>query len=263
MKKPASLVNYEKEAKKVERRLQKIEKRWGGDLKIELKAPLPKPKTATEARKAQKFLDAHRLEKKLLELVKVYRIVDGNRVEFNPQEVADVYFQQTLIRNRRERERKAAQRKVKQIYGKEAVKMEPIEPVKIYPVSQKGLTKLKERSEFILANPTRTNSIMRSNFEKVLESYPMEFSVVVEHLMESMSDSELSVRLKALYAQEFQGKGSASMMWIQFWESKGTRPTSDRQMNQILRMMGASFDSAKIGAEYKRITGKNPGGFDL
>lgn len=257
MKKPISLVNYEKEAKKVEARLRKIEKRWGGDLKIELKAPLPKPTTATEARKAQRFLDSHRLEKKLLELVTVYRIVDGKRVEFNPQEVAETYFKQILIRNRRERERKSAQRKVQQIYGKEAVKIEPIEPVKIYPVSEKGLRKLSEKSSFILANPTRSNSILRDNFEKVLDSYPKEFTVVVEKLLEGMSDGELSARLKALYAQEFQGKGSASLLWTQFWESKGTFVGSDRQMNQILRMLGAKFDSTGVAAEYERITGRS------
>lgn len=257
MKKPMSLVNYEKEAKKVEARLRKIEARWGGDLKLELKAPLPKPATATEARKAQKFLDSHRLEKKLMELVSVYRIVDGKRVEFNPQEVRQVYFQQTLIRNRRERERQSAKRKIKQIYGKEAVEIEPIEPVKIYPVSQKGLSKLKERSEFILANPSRSNSILRDNFEKVLDSYPKEFSVVVEAIIGKMSDGELAARLKALYTQEFSKKGNRSLLWMQFWESKGVRVGSDRQMNMILRMLGAKFDSTGVAAEYERITGRS------
>lgn len=242
-----SIIDYKREYYNLQRAMNRLEQKWGGEYDLQLKTPLKKPSevTAKEARAGLRRIKSLRkdgVQNILKNSVALIESVDGGTphiAELDPFLIDKAYKE--IVKTERELavEDRALVKFAKKEFG--VKKVDPYVPAvpSVYAVSEKGLQNIIEGQKRKRAQARwqkvfmGRGDVFSDNLDRVFSAYDEDIERILRSVAGRHSTKELIVRFKAWYRSH---KGDP-LDWVTLWDSISVYKAG--RAPDLLRVMGA------------------------
>lgn len=250
------IADYKREYYNLQRAMNRLSEKWGGEYKLQLKDKFKTPSKANITEMAQGIRRIRELRrggtesilKESVALIESTDDGDVSIVEFDPFKIENAYREAVKTNKMLREEDKALVKFAKEKFGAKKSDLDPYvqDPISIYFTSEEGYQKFlkgqhKKQSQTRFENVFMGRSdIFAENLSAVFGAYEDDIEHILRVIAARHSTYDLIVRFKAWY----RSHKSDPTDWVTLWDSVNVFQAG--RAPDLLRVMGEPLLADKV-----------------